>query len=89
MGAFTTSFATYIIPLIAFNLVFRTKDDTIDMAKPLPAFVQSKFWLMRFFNYVVAFVLLVSGVGLGGYASIKNFVAQIDQFQYFAECYGC
>jgi len=89
LGAFTTSFATYIIPLIAFNLVFRKKDDTINMAKPLPAFVQSKFWLMRFFNYFLAFVLLVSGVGLGGYASIKNFVAQIDQFQYFAECYGC
>eukprot|EP00536_Pseudo-nitzschia_multiseries_P001470 jgi/Psemu1/294405/fgenesh1_pm.19_\ len=89
LGAFTTSFATYILPLVAFNKVFRTKDDLVDMAKPLPAFVHSNLAMIRSANYGFAFVLLVFGVGFGGWSSITNFIAQIHQFEYFAECYGC
>jgi len=89
LGAFTTSFATYILPLIAFNMVFKTQEDLIDMAKPLPDFVQSRFALLRYVNYSFAFILLICGVCLGGWSSVTNFVAQIHQFEYFAECYGC
>lgn len=89
LGAFTTSFATYILPLVAFNLVFKSNNQLEGMAKPLPAFIQSKFQLLRFANWFFALLLLITGVGLGGYSSIKNFIAQIHKFEYFAECYGC
>jgi auxin influx carrier (AUX1 LAX family) len=38
--------------------------------------------------FVVAWVLVV-GFGLGGWASVTNFVKQIDTFGLFAKCYQC
>jgi len=87
LGALTTSFATYIIPLVAFNIVYQTNDDTMNMAKPLPAW--AKLNAVRYINYLAATILLVCGVGIGGYTSIKNFIAQIEKFEYFACCYQC
>lgn len=87
LGSFTTSFATYIIPLVAFNLVFKSDEDLVDMAKPLPKFVN--LFLLRYLNYFVAGMFMVFGVGMGGYSSVTNFISQIHQFQFFAKCYMC
>lgn len=87
LGAFTTSFTTYIIPLVAFNLVFRTEEDTVGMAKPLPRWANLR-WI-RLLNWCMAGSLFVFGVGVGGWASISNFWRQIEYFDYFAECYLC
>lgn len=87
LGAFTTSFSTYIIPLVAFNLVFQTDDDVRDMAKPLPLWASLRW--VRILNWVLAGGLFVFGVGVGGWASVTNFVRQIENFDYFAECYLC
>ena len=38
--------------------------------------------------FVVAWVLVV-GFGLGGWASVTNFIKQIDTFGLFARCYQC
>jgi auxin influx carrier (AUX1 LAX family) len=38
--------------------------------------------------FVVVWVLVV-GFGLGGWASVTNFVKQIDTFGLFAKCYQC
>jgi len=87
LGAFTTSFSTYILPLVAFNLVFRTETDTLRMAKPLPKWAKLRY--IRLLNWFLASMLFVFGVGVGGWAAISNFVKQIQHFDYFAECYLC
>jgi auxin influx carrier (AUX1 LAX family) len=87
LGAFTTSFSTYIIPLVAFNLVFRTEHDTAGMAKPLPQWANLRW--VRLCNWCLAGILFVFGVGVGGWASLSNFWKQIEYFDYFAECYLC
>ena len=84
LGAFTTSFGTYIIPAFAFNFAFpMNKED--DMTKA-PYF---SLRLMRAINWLVVIVITGLGVGYGGYVSIKNFIAQFDQYELFAECYQC
>lgn len=87
LGAFTTSFSTYIIPLVAFNLVFKSDKDTDGMAKPLPQWANLK--LVRTMNWCLAGVLFVFGVGVGGWAAVSNFIKQIENFDYFARCYLC
>jgi auxin influx carrier (AUX1 LAX family) len=39
-------------------------------------------------SFIVAWVLVV-GFGFGGWASITNFVQQVDTFGLFAKCYQC
>jgi len=87
LGAFTTSFTTYIIPLVAFNLVFKSEETAETMAKPLPKW--TKLYLVRRLNWFLAGSLFVFGVGVGGWASVSNFIKQIENFDYFAECYQC
>jgi len=87
LGAFTTSFGTYIIPCVAYNLAFRTKEAQENMVKKPPEWVP--MWLIRATNWVIALFVVGAGVGAGGYTSVKNFIAQINQFEYFAECYQC
>jgi auxin influx carrier (AUX1 LAX family) len=82
LGAFTTSFGTYIIPCIAYNLAFHSKDDLVK--QPV-----MNFKFMRAFNWAVTVFVLTCGVGFGGYTSIKSYLRQLDQFDYFSECYQC
>ncbi|CAB9515327.1 Auxin transporter-like protein [Seminavis robusta] len=84
LGAFTTSFGTYIIPCVGYNLAF-SSDDTSGMVKKPFLSMQ---WMRRI-NWVVAGFVVAGGVGAGGYTSIKNFLRQIENFDYFAECYQC
>jgi len=82
LGALTTSFGTYIIPCVGYNLAFDSVDGMVK--KP---FVDLA-WIRRM-NWAIAAFVIMGGVGFGGYTSIKNFVRQLDQFDYFAECYQC
>jgi auxin influx carrier (AUX1 LAX family) len=82
LGAFTTSFGTYIIPAFAFNYAFKSDEDMIKQ----PYF---NLKAMRFLNWVIVIVVTGLGVGYGGYASIKNFIDQFSQYEVFAECYQC
>mmetsp|Transcript_14431 Transcript_14431/g.31281 ORF Transcript_14431/g.31281 Transcript_14431/m.31281 type:complete len:481 (+) Transcript_14431:110-1552(+) len=82
LGAFTTSFGTYIIPCVGYNLAFKSSEGMVK--KPF----MNLTW-MKYFNWAVALFVIAGGVGFGGYTSIKNFIRQLDQFDYFAECYQC
>ena len=82
LGAFTTSFGTYIIPTIGYNLAFQSPEKLVK--QPI-----MNFKLMRVLNWAVAMFVLIGGVGFGGYTSIKSFIQQLDQFDYFSECYQC
>jgi auxin influx carrier (AUX1 LAX family) len=87
LGAFTTSFGTYIIPTVAYNLAFPDDNDASTMIKKPPQWIGLKG--IRMVNWAIAIFVLVAGVGAGGYFSLKKFVDQIHQFEYFAECYQC
>nr|CAB3461315.1 unnamed protein product [Digitaria exilis] len=57
-------------------------------AEKPPSFMPSWSGMFVVNAFVVAWVLVV-GFGLGGWASITNFVKQIDTFGLFAKCYQC
>lgn len=85
LGALTTSFGTYIIPVVGYNLAFSSKSSQDAMVKKPP--VDMKY--VRAANWAIAAFVIAFGVGAGGYTSIKNFIKQIENFDYFAECYQC
>jgi auxin influx carrier (AUX1 LAX family) len=77
LGAFTTSFGTYIIPTIGYNLAFSSADGLV--REP---FIDIT-WIRRI-NRGVAIFVLVFGVGAGGFMSIKNFLEQLETFDYMS-----
>ena len=89
LGAFTTTFGTYIIPLVAYNLAFSTPNIEQTMVKRPPFMDYITMSQLRTINWFLA--ILVGGLGVlaGGYTSIQNFIAQIEHFDYFAKCYQC
>lgn len=56
--------------------------------EPPPKFVGGWAGSYTINAFVVVWVLLV-GFGFGGWASMANFVHQIDTFGLFAKCYQC
>lgn len=70
------------MPAFAYNYAFKTEEGLV---KP-PYF---NFKLIRIINWCIVVIVTGLGVGFGGYASIKNFIAQLDQYEVFAECYQC
>lgn len=84
LGAFTTSFGTFIIPCIGYNLAFPSSSAENMVKQPL---LDLK-WI-RQINWVICAFVLTGGVGAGGYTSIRNFVEKLDEFDYFAKCYQC
>lgn len=54
-----------------------------------PPFFLPSWTSMYAINAVVVVWVLVVGFGFGGWASVTNFVRQIDTFGLFAKCYQC
>uniref|UniRef100_A0A0E0DS80 Amino acid transporter transmembrane domain-containing protein n=1 Tax=Oryza meridionalis TaxID=40149 RepID=A0A0E0DS80_9ORYZ len=61
---------------------------TDNAAEKPPPFLPSWSGMFVVNVFVVAWVLVV-GFGLGGWASVTNFIKQIDTFGLFAKCYQC
>jgi len=57
-------------------------------AEKLPFFIPS-WTLMYVINAFVVVWVLVVGFGFGGWASMANFIKQVDTFGLFAKCYQC
>jgi auxin influx carrier (AUX1 LAX family) len=53
-----------------------------------PSFLSSWSGMFVVNMFIVAWVLVV-GFELSGWASVTNFVKQIDTFRLFAKCYQC
>jgi auxin influx carrier (AUX1 LAX family) len=54
-----------------------------------PPFFLPSWTAMFMINAFIVVWVLVVGFGLGGWASMVNFVRQIDTFGLFAKCYQC
>ncbi|XP_057780008.1 auxin transporter protein 1-like [Salvia miltiorrhiza] len=88
VGALLVSFTVYIIPALAHMLTYRNASARQNAAEKPPLFVPS--WTgMYVVNMFVVLWVLVVGFGFRGWASMTNFIRQVDTFGLFAKCYQC
>jgi auxin influx carrier (AUX1 LAX family) len=90
LGAFATTFGTFIIPAACYNLYFKTKrieDDGEELAKCIPWGVSLNS--TRVLNWILIVSMLVFGVGFGGWSSMTTLIDSFDTFHFFAPCYQC
>ncbi|KAL0862494.1 hypothetical protein Bca101_041612 [Brassica carinata] len=88
VGALLVSFTVYIIPSLAHMLTYRSASARQNAAEKPPFFLPSWTAMYVLNAFVVVWVLIV-GFGFGGWASVTNFVRQVDTFGLFAKCYQC
>nr|POE86170.1 auxin transporter protein 1 [Quercus suber] len=88
VGALLVSFTVYIIPSLAHMLTFRSASARQNAAEKLPFFLPSWTAVYVVNTFIVIWVLVV-GFGFGGWASVTNFIRQVDTFGLFAKCYQC
>uniref|UniRef100_A0A6N2LR67 Amino acid transporter transmembrane domain-containing protein n=1 Tax=Salix viminalis TaxID=40686 RepID=A0A6N2LR67_SALVM len=88
VGALLVSFTVYIIPSLAHMLTYRSASARQNAAEKPPFFIPSWTAMYVLNAFIVVWVLVV-GFGLGGWASMSNFIKQVDTFGLFAKCYQC
>ncbi|KAK9126162.1 hypothetical protein Scep_015008 [Stephania cephalantha] len=88
VGALLVSFTVYIIPALAHMLTYRKASARQNAAEKPPFFLPSWTAMYVLNTFIVIWVLII-GFGFGGWASMTNFVRQVDSFGLFAKCYQC
>uniref|UniRef100_A0A804LPM4 Amino acid transporter transmembrane domain-containing protein n=1 Tax=Zea mays TaxID=4577 RepID=A0A804LPM4_MAIZE len=88
VGSLLVSFTVYIIPALAHMVTFRSPQSRENAVERPPRFAGGWTGAYVINSFVVAWVLVV-GFGFGGWASITNFVQQVNTFGLFAKCYQC
>ncbi|KAI9083765.1 hypothetical protein K1719_034233 [Acacia pycnantha] len=88
VGALLVSFTVYIIPALAHMLTYR-KPSARQNAAEKPPFFMPSWTAMYVINAFIVVWIFVVGFGFGGWASMINFIRQIDSFGLFAKCYQC
>eukprot|EP00268_Persea_americana_P057967 TRINITY_DN6980_c0_g1_i5.p1 TRINITY_DN6980_c0_g1~~TRINITY_DN6980_c0_g1_i5.p1 ORF type:complete len:236 (-),score=34.92 TRINITY_DN6980_c0_g1_i5:1352-2059(-) len=88
VGSLLVSFTVYIIPSMAHMLTFRSATARENAVERPPSFV-GKWAGMYTINLFVVLWVFIVGFGFGGWASVTNFVHQVDTFGLFAKCYQC
>lgn len=88
VGALLVTFTVYIIPCVAHMAVYRGATARQNAVEKPPFFLPS--WTgVYLVNIFIVIWIVVIGIGWGGWASVTNFVQQIDTFGVFAPCYQC
>lgn len=87
LGAFAISMATYVIPLVAYNVAYRSEEARKGMVKPPPAGVHMPY--MFALNWFLAALVFVGGVCIGGAAATIKLFNDYQDFHFFAQCYEC
>ncbi|XP_022146211.1 auxin transporter-like protein 5 [Momordica charantia] len=88
VGSLLVSFTVYIIPALAHIFTFKSTTARENAVEQPPKFVGGWVGTCTINVFVVVWVLVV-GFGFGGWASMTNFVGQINTFGLFAKCYQC
>ncbi|ONK71394.1 uncharacterized protein A4U43_C04F8100 [Asparagus officinalis] len=88
VGALLVSFTVYIIPALAHMITFRGAAARENAVEPPPKILGRWIGAYTINIFIVVWVLVV-GFGFGGWASMTNFVHQIDTFGLFTKCYQC
>mmetsp|Transcript_21006 Transcript_21006/g.30321 ORF Transcript_21006/g.30321 Transcript_21006/m.30321 type:complete len:474 (-) Transcript_21006:48-1469(-) len=87
LGAFGVSLSTYIIPLVAYNIVYQKSEEQESMVKKPPEWVHLPY--MFAFNWVAAAGVFIGGVCIGGLGATIALVRDVQDFEFFANCYEC
>jgi auxin influx carrier (AUX1 LAX family) len=87
LGAFTTTFGSFIIPALIYNLYFNS-DEIIEGKKHKQPF-GLKMSTIKKVNWVIIVLIFVLGFVCGGISSIKSMVDKVGEFHLFDPCYGC
>ncbi|CAI8597435.1 unnamed protein product [Vicia faba] len=88
VGSLLVSFTVYIIPALAHMVTFASASARENAVERPPSILGGWVGLYSL-NVFVAVWVLVVGFGLGGWASMLNFVHQVKTFGLFAKCYQC
>ncbi|OEL25586.1 Auxin transporter-like protein 2 [Dichanthelium oligosanthes] len=88
VGSLLVSFTVYIIPALAHMVTYRSAQTRENAVERPPRFAGGWTGTYVINAFVVVWVLVV-GFGFGGWASMTNFVRQIDTFGLFTKCYQC
>lgn len=87
LGAFTTTFSTYIVPCVAFCVTYAGQSARTAAVRTPPSWLS---WPYLFASCLfVTLWAVVFGVGLGGWASVHEVATQVDTFGLFDPCYQC
>ncbi|KAG0565890.1 hypothetical protein M758_7G020400 [Ceratodon purpureus] len=88
VGALLVTFTVYIIPCMAHMVYFRSAAARSSSVEKPPFFLPS--WTgLYIVNIALCVYIVVIGIGFGGWASVTNFIKQIETFGVFAKCYQC
>ncbi|KAK8625170.1 hypothetical protein V6N13_090046 [Hibiscus sabdariffa] len=88
VGSLLVSFTVYIIPALAHIFTFRSATARENAVEQPPKYFGRWIGAYTINVFVVVWVLIV-GFGFGGWASMTNFIHQIDTFGLFTKCYQC
>ncbi|KAK1651523.1 hypothetical protein QYE76_069328 [Lolium multiflorum] len=88
VGSLLVSFTVYIIPALAHMVTYRSAHARENAVEQPPRFAGRWTGTYVINTFVVMWVLVV-GFGFGGWASMTNFVRQINSFGLFTKCYQC
>ncbi|OWM83947.1 hypothetical protein CDL15_Pgr004378 [Punica granatum] len=88
VGSLLVSFTVYIIPALAHIFTFKSAAARENAVEQPPKFVGRWVGTYTINMFVVGWVLVV-GFGFGGWASMVNFIHQIDTFGLFTKCFQC
>ncbi|KAK4477212.1 hypothetical protein RD792_016431 [Penstemon davidsonii] len=88
VGSLLVSFTVYIIPALAYMFTFKSAAARENAVEQPPKFFGRWVGAYVINIFVVVWVLIV-GFGFGGWASVTNFINQIDTFGLFTKCYQC
>jgi auxin influx carrier (AUX1 LAX family) len=87
LGAFTTTFGSFIIPALVYNLYF-SSDEIIEGKNHKMPF-NLKMSTVKIINWIIVVLIVVLGLVCGGISSIKSLIEQVAEFKLFDPCYGC
>ncbi|KAL0908311.1 hypothetical protein M5K25_022801 [Dendrobium thyrsiflorum] len=88
VGSLLVSFTVYIIPALAHIMTFAPATARENAVERPPSFIGGWAGMYSMNCFVVMWVLVI-GFGFGGWASMLNFIQQVNSFGLFTKCYQC
>ncbi|XAR72716.1 hypothetical protein NMG60_11019452 [Bertholletia excelsa] len=88
VGSLLVSFTVYIIPALAHMITFKSAASRENAVEQPPKYLGRWAGAYTINVFIVAWIFVV-GFGFGGWASMVNFIHQIDTFGLFTRCYQC